>query len=463
MSVTRSILDYLQAQGMHTVDTDYRAHIDRWRSWYRGKVEHFHTYTVFNGVRRVKCSRKTLGMAKMLAEDWASLLLNERVRIAVDHDQDALDALLRANRWRIIGNRCVEYAFALGTAGWSEYLGPDGAPCVDVHQAEEIWPLSWHGTRVTECAFSSLEVVGGEKCVFLRIYRRGAGGQTVIENALLDQESGEARPLPEGVPARVETGIAAPLFQIVTPNLANNIDTTCPMGLAVFANALDILESVDGTYDSLANEYLLGRKRLMVPLSMVQRDQTASGRPDAFFDPNDLAFAAYPAAGDGSDEFHDFSPEIRAEAHVRGLRTELNALSIRCGLGAGRYEFERAAGVKTATEVISEDSDLYQNLQKHEIILESAIAELCNALLLLSGRQPAEVSITFDDSIIQDKSAERSEAREDVAAGLMSKYTYLTQIRGLSEKDADEELERIRSESRVGAEALDFFGLKNSD
>ena len=72
-------------------------------------------------------------------------------------------------------------------------------------------------------------------------------------------------------------------------------------------------------------------------------------------------------------------------------------------------------------------------------------------------------TITFDDSVIQDKSAIRKEARDDVQAGLMSRYRYLTEIAGLGEDDANEELARIRAESSVTAEAIDFFSVNNAE
>ena len=64
----------------------------------------------------------------------------------------------------------------------------------------------------------------------------------------------------------------------------------------------------------------------------------------------------------------------------------LNLLSKKCGLGNDRYQFE-AGGVKTATEVISEKSDLYQNLRKHELLLGPAIVDMVKALPFWTARR----------------------------------------------------------------------------
>lgn len=465
MNKMTNMIEILERMGFHTVDSEYRTLISEWLSWYTGKVENFHRYNVFNGIQEVGVERASLGMAKTVCEDWANLLLNERVQISVDDEraQEAIDEVLRENRFGVEGNRTVEAAFAGGTGAFSEWLDAEGQIHIDYHDARAIWPLKWSGHKITECAFSSVEVVGGKKCIYLRIYRRDDAGKQIISNRWLDYDSGNELPVPEGILPEVVTGISHPLFQIISPNIANNVESTCPMGISVFANAIDALKAVDIAFDSFRNEFLLGRKRLLVPQSMVQIQMTRDGQRRPIFDPNDLVFTAYEAGEDVGD-FHDLSPEIRADQHITGIRTQLNLLSCKCGLGTGRYEFDRAAGVKTATEVVSEQSDLYQSVCKHELILGEALRGLVRVLCELLGfNTEQDIRITFDDSIIQDKASIRAEAREEVSQGVMSKFFYLTKIRGMGEDEAREELAHIAEESRVTGGAIDYFNFKGAE
>lgn len=447
-----NIPEYLKKLGLATVGGAYRDQIELWMGWYGGKVKQFHSYSVFNGVRQIGVERASLNMAKTVAEDWANLLLNERVQLLVDDGaaQKRLDELLLLNRFAVEANRVVELAFASGTGALTEYRDADGVPRIDYHDARDIWPLAWRGNRITECAFSGVQAVRGRQCVYLRLYRLNGDGTYRIENRWLDAESGEEVSPPEGVLASVQTGLREPLFQIITPNLANNIEPGCPMGLSVFANAIDALKGVDVCFDSFRNEFILGRKRLMVPVSMVKLRMERDGAASPMFDPNDLIYTAYQPSEDQKDGFHDLSPEIRAEQHLTGIRTQLSLLSIKCGLGTSRYEFDRASGVRTATEVISEQSDLYQSMRKHELVLRDALAGLARALLALEGMAAGGVRVVFDDSIIQDRSTQRAEARAEVAAGLMSRFRYLTCVAGMSEADALAEIARLREEGRIG-------------
>ena len=62
-----------------------------WLSWYRGEVNDFHNYRIYNGETYLPMKRKTLQMAKQVCETWANLLLNERCDIIMpDNDKKAL-------------------------------------------------------------------------------------------------------------------------------------------------------------------------------------------------------------------------------------------------------------------------------------------------------------------------------------------------------------------------------------
>ena len=126
----QAITEYLVRNGYTTVDDAYYSQISLWQTWYQGKVNSFHTYTQYNGQRKVTRQRKTMGMAKRFCEDWAALLLNEKVRISVGNEaaQAAMDEILKRNRFSVRANQLVELAFALGTGAFVEYL--DGGEVV---------------------------------------------------------------------------------------------------------------------------------------------------------------------------------------------------------------------------------------------------------------------------------------------------------------------------------------------
>ena len=434
--------EYLQKAGYHPCDDETKAKYDEWLSWYKGYADIFHKYNVYNGISHVGVTRRSLCMAKTICEDWANLLLNEKVKIYTGSEFDnELDRVFAYNNFKVKANQLIELAFAFGTGAFVEYLDYSGEVTIDYIRADMIYPLSWENGYINECAFASIHKDGGKERIYLQIHTIGEGGFYYIKNVLIDAESGNEIEL-EGVESEVNTGSTAPLFQIITPNTVNNIDLDSPLGISVYANAIHQLKSVDTVYDSYINEFDLGRKRMFIDVSLAQIQMQDSGTTKPVFDPKDVVFYALRHVGKdaASQGITDVSPVIRSAEHETGLKNALDALSFKCGLGNDRYRFENGS-VRTATEVITEKSELYQSLKKHEIILRSALEGLVKSVAHLKGiNVPDDVHIDFDDSIIQDKVSEREQDMKDVAIGAMGLVEYRMKWYGESEAEASKAL-----------------------
>ncbi len=442
-----NVIEKLKELGYSTVDEDFYRKIDEWKSWHEGDVKGFHRYKVRNGQNVVKCKRYTMNMGKKVPEDWANLLMNERVEITLDGDKEQkfIDRVFADNNFRVRANEMQEFAFALGTVAFiprvvgmqvvdgSAISGSAQGIAIDYVTVEHIWPLSWHNGVITECAFDSIVTSNGEDYCYLQIHRK-ENGVYQIENRVYHYDNdniGTEVELSEvsgfeNVPAVVYTGSDRRQFVIDRPNIANNFDYSVPLGVSVYANAIDNLKGVDVAYDSYVNEFLLGKKRIMVkPAAMEYLD----GEP--VFDASDVTYYVLPEdLGNDGAVITPIDMTLRTADHTTGIQTMLDLLSSKCGFGESHYRFD-GGNLTTATQVISENSTLFRTIKKHEIILEQAIKELCHIILHLGNtamgaglNEEAAVTIDFDDSIIEDKTSERSNDRQDLAAGIMNDWEY---------------------------------------
>lgn len=453
------IQKWLKAQGYTLPGDSMRAKQQLWLEWYRGFVRDVHKYSVFNGQRFEECFRRTLGMAKVICEDFGSLLVNEHVQITSDDFPELADVLER-NEFFTRMNRLAELTMALGTGALVEFLDAEQNPVIDYIRADMVYPLSWDCDRVTECAFASRKVISmaekSETVYYVQLHKKEAGGWR-IRNVMLDK-TGNQIPLPEGM--QDETPITpVPMFQIVRPNTINTAEFDSPLGAAVFADSLEQLADCDIVWDSYINEFILGKKRLMVPMSlakmMMHKDANGNERLDPLFDPNDALFYVYEADTDSAQKPIELDMNLRTDAHEQGLQRCIDTLSKKCGLGVGRYRFDQD-GVKTATEVISAKSDLYQSLKRHEKTFGDAIIGMVKALAFLSGKSPEiEVSVQFDDSIIEDANATLDRCIKRVNNGLMSKTAAIMEIDGVDEAEAVRRLEEIKNEERMTQQAAE--------
>ena len=283
------IREWLVENKYNTATNETYSHILEWLEWYQNDVEKFHKYKVFNGVVTKEEERYKLGMAKKVCEDWANLLLNEKVAIKAGNYEKRLQEVLDNNNFLVRANQLIEMAFALGTGAIVEYL--DGEEVmIDYIRADMIYPLSWDNGDIIECAFGSIRVIDGNEVIYLQIHRKGKmeGGEDAelyyIENKYIDRKESKGLDPPEGVIPLVPTGYDKPLFQIITPNICNNIDLDSPLGVSVFANAIDQLKGCDLVYDSYMNEFVLGRKRILVPITFAKMQMEKDGVAAPAFD-----------------------------------------------------------------------------------------------------------------------------------------------------------------------------------
>lgn len=469
------VFNYFKNKGIDTVDPSFYRQIEVWRSWYDSNVKKFHRYKVYRGNgTSVNCMRYALGMAKKVCEDMADLLLNEHVEITISDQvtDEFVKDVLEANSWWELGNEYQEWKAALGTSAYVVHVRDarmdetgnvtGGSVGINYVDALNIFPTSWQNKVVTECVFTFHKTHDRKKYVQFQFHKLedvpGEGNkQYVIENVVVENTTGAGRELTQqeweqipafsGLAQRIETGSDKPQFIIDRLNIVNNADEDLsnPMGVALFANAIDVVRKIDLEYDSYANEFSLGRKRIFVAPEMLI---TENG--NAVFDPNDTVFYELPEDyfknSESKEAMHEVNMELRIDEHSKAINDDLNWLSLKCGFGTERYKFE-SGGVKTATEVVSENSDLYRSLTKHELVLERVLTDLIRTIIrteiglgMTNLKEDADITIMFDDSIIEDKSSERKEDRQDVAMGAMGLAEYRSKWYGETIEEAQAKL-----------------------
>ena len=467
-----NIFTYLKKKGIDTVDSSFCSQIKLWDSWYRGNVAKFHHYRIYNGSgKHTNCRRKSLGMAKKVCEDVADLLLNEKVKITIGDTKTSefVNKVLKDANFSVKGNELQERKAACGTVAYVPYLTDmeiDEASNVisakvkiDYVVARSIYPTAWENGRIIECLFVFEKTYKRKKYAHMQFHKmepaEDGGFQYVIENSVVLASDGAGKDLTEeewnkipyfqGLAPRVETGSDKPQFVIDKLNIANNVDEddTNPMGVSLYANACDVLSKIDLEYDSYANEFDLGRKRIFVAPEML-----TDAKGEQVFDPNDTVFYQLPEDffKDSREAMHEVDMTLRVTEHEDAINNDLNLLSFKCGFGTQFYRFERG-NVVTATQVISENSDLYRSVVKHEIILRGVLEDLIRVIIRL-GRaanigdlvEDTDITIGFDDSIIEDSSAERQEDRQDVAIGAMGLAEYRAKWYGETIEQAQQNL-----------------------
>ena len=475
----QQVIAYLKSKSLSVISNeDIATKMEVWRQWYKGCVDKFHKYKVYSGKRDIELERKTLNLPVKVCQRWADLLLNEKVEINAsdEYTQEKLNHLLKQVNFKVRGNNLLETAFALGGGFLIQYW--DGEKTNQKYITQEyMYPITYDSGRLIEAAFASQKTIDGKTYVYLETHLKDENtGAYVVDNALLksnDEKFGDGGGLVEveesfyeahGIIPKWETGSVTPLFQRIAPNIANRDDFNSPWGTSVFSGAVDIFASCDAIYDSFYKEFLLGKKRIFVTDGVANVNYEKVGDEVLtvqVFNPLDEVFYRIPEMDDGTPPIQPVDMALRVGDHSTALQTQLNLLSQAVGFGSDGFKWD-VGGVTTATKVISQNSEMFRTIKKHEAMLEDTLIDMAKGLLYVEAvfggdkaiKLDAEITVDFDDSIIEDTAEIKRQAMLELNVGLISMTEYYRQVYKLSNEQAEEYAKKMLAERVAEMQAI---------
>ena len=453
-----------------------------------------------------------MNMAKAVCAEMAGLVWGEECSVNVsmegrDAEEDPLNEfvckVLEKNAFHQKMQESIEEGLALGGNAlkvWAEAKHDENGNeipetrkiMIGYAMADQFIPTAWDNAKVTEGVFVSRIAKGGYYYTRLE-WHKWNGTTYVISNELYRSEIrkganpedtqdilGVRYPLAEIYPyldEMTEIPVEESLFGYWRTPIANNLDDNSPLGMSIYGNALETLHALDICYDSFVREFRLGRKRIIVPARAVRTVvDPVSGKLVRYFDASDETYEAL--ASDTPDDLKvtDNSVELRVEEHIAAINAFLSILCMQVGFSAGTFTFDQHTGLKTATEVVSENSKTYKTIKTIQNQIRPAIEHLVRNIIdvavlyemtddngtpiasLVSGGY--NVNVVFDDGVTQDRQTNINEGVMLCGAGLLSKFTFLTDPKygqGLTPEEAQAELDRIKAEGAGRVNPLDIF------
>lgn len=521
--IAREFKDIFELGGVPAFQQFYNLGIYPWKCLYKGLYEPWHVIAAPTiSDPRAKRNMAYLNLSKAVCSELAGMVWTDQSDVSVstngielaDDEIDPLEAFvaetLEENNFGVATLELIEKAAALGGASfkvWREAKHdsegkeiPDtGRLKIGYAMADQFVPTAWDNAEITEGVFISRTAKGGYYYTRLE-WHRWDGLTYTITNQLYRAPMfrnnnpkepqdilGMRVPLAEIYPLLDEEttveGVEKSLFSYFRTPTANNIDDNSPLGVSIYANAMETLHALDICFDSFVREFRLGKKRIIVPVRMVKTVvDPESGVMRRYFDATDETYEALSTDDPDSLKIQDNSVELRVEEHVSAINAFLNIFCLQVGLSAGTFSFDAHGGLKTATEVVSENSKTYKTVRNFQNMIRPAVIRLIDNIIAVGalydmktedGQSIAalrergySVNIAMDDGITQDRQTNINEGMALVGAGLLSKKTFLTDRKYgqcLTPEDAEKELAQIAEEKRMTGGMLDRINLQTAE
>ncbi len=421
-----------------------------------------------------------LNTAKILSDEFAALSFSEQVDITINDKkaQEYVNKALNDNGFWSNMPDFLSVAFAIG-GGVLKVFADNRRPCIDFVDGDNFVPTAWDGQGIHEGIFESVTVKGKHFFTLVEKHFFNSQRTPCVENKLfrsdncdsIGQET-ELSALYEDLAAIVEyRGVTdIQMFHYFKPAVSNNVDTDSPLGISVYSSAKDTLKALDIAFDSFSREFILGKKRIIVPSSCIKSiPDTDTGEIVRYFDANDEAFMALKCDEEKDLKITDNTVELRIEEHVSAINALLNILCFQTGLSSGTLSFTSGEGVKTATEIISRDSKTARTIKSNKNLLTETIEGLVKSVIAIGifygdlQSKDYEVTIGWQDNIIIDDDTLIDRNIKLVDAGLKSKIRAVMEVNKCDEGTAEQILKEIAEEQNVTGLSIDNLFSKDDE
>ena len=515
--IAREFKDIFEIGGVPAFNEFYNFGILPWKMLYRGFYSAWHLVKAPT-IADPEAKRRMayLNLSKAVCQELAGMVWTDQTDVNLttegageeDKLSDFVHKVLEQNNFSVKMLEAIEQAAALGGEAlkvWYEVrhdqdgneIPDSGRIKIGFCMADQFVPTAWDNAEITEGVFISRIAKNGYYYTRLE-WHKWEGLTYVVTNELYRAEikkNGSQEPqdilgyryplniIYPFLSERTEfTTIEHSLFSYFRTPVANNIDDNSPLGVSIYGNAMETLRALDICFDSFVREFRLGKKRIIVPARMIKTVvDPVSGKSVRYFDATDETYEALSTDDPDSLKIQDNSVELRVEEHVAGINAFLNIFCLQVGLSAGTFSFDAKGGLKTATEVVSENSKTYKTVKNFQNMVTPAIKTLVDNIIMVAGfydvqyegvsiakeaERGYEVSVVLDDGITQDRQTNINEGITLVNSRLMSKFKFLTDPKygqGLTEEEAQAELERIASESQVTGMSIDRLNLETAE
>ena len=321
--------DVFELEGVPAFREYYTLFIFVWQAIYKGFYKAWHDVPV-KTIRDPKGKRRvmaTMNAGKMACAQMARYVWNERCSISAsmanapkdDPLNGFLQMVLTDNRFGSAFGDLLEKCMALGGGAIKEYVeipkdrdgndAGEGRVRLSYHMAGQFVPTAWDNSRVTSGIFISREARDGFYYTVVE-WHKWDGETYRVTNELYRMPIKKTEE-PQSIlgwwyplnmvypllsPDTEIQGVRDTYFQYIRPFGANYADDNSPLGMSIYAPALNTLHSLDIIFDSLQREFVLGKKRIIAPARVMRKAPAinGAGMPQTYFDADDEVFKRGP-------------------------------------------------------------------------------------------------------------------------------------------------------------------------
>lgn len=418
--------------------------------------------------RSQKRSYHSLNIPKVLSRKLSKLVFNEGVDIQVQDDENAdkfINDVFKDTKFRKNFGEELEGGYAVGGLVLRPYYD-SGAKRIKISYSkpDSFYPLNSTSNDINEMAFTTLTTESeGKKQVFYTLleFHTWVNGIYTLEYELYRSEKDDWLGYKVGLgsldkykdlqPRITMAGFTRPLFVYIKLAGKNNKDLYSPLSLGIIDNSKRQIQDINDKYDQFMWEVRQSERKIIASEHFFKTGFDQKGQPRTQFDSKTTAYRMIK-----SDEptINEFVPQLRSTEFIDTINFILRIIENNTGFSTGTISFD-GQSVKTATEIISENSETFSTRSDNVLIVEEAIKELIVSIFELADfydlyKMPKDINVNvdFDDGVFASEDAKLEYYGKATTMQMMPRYRSIMKSFGVSEKEAMKWVSEIMNEQK---------------
>lgn len=253
------------------------------------------------------------------------------------------------------------------------------------------------------------------------------------------------------------------LYAVFKTPMANHIDPTSPLGISIFAEAIEELKDLDIAYSRNVVEIKDSRRMVLLDERMVQLPAVKGADGETVRRTMKMPKYVKNVMSESPDDFYqEVNPQLNTTVRIEGINNILSILAYKCGYSNGYFSFDAMQGIQTATGIEASQQRTIQFIKDIRDRLQAAMSDLIYAidkyadLYDLASVGEYEVVYGFGD-ICYSYEEDKKTWWGYVQAGKVPFWKYLTKFENMSEEEA-KELETAGKEANKPEDGKGLFG-----
>lgn len=259
----------------------------------------------------------------------------------------------------------------------------------------------------------------------------------------------ETPPILKGMNERLDS----PMYGVFRTPAANNIELSSPLGMPIFAEAIEEMKDLDIAYSRNAGEIydsekiILADDRLMFDSGKNLNECVADVK---------LPHYVKNVFGNSPEEFYqEIVPQLNTATRLDGINALLSQIGYKCGFSNGYFVFNESSGIQTATGVEAEQQRTVQFIKDVRDKLEGCLNDAIYAMNVyadLYNLAPVgnyEVVYDFGD-ILYSHEADKQQWYAYAVQNRIPFWYYLVKFEGFTEEEARALVEEAQPKEEPG-------------